>query len=488
MATRMKTIVKLIGVNKSFGSLEVIQGLNLTIKEGEVVSLIGLSGCGKSTALRFIAGLEQVNGGIIEKGFSRPAFIFQEPRLLPWRTALDNILFVLKDRIPDPAEAERVAMHYLGLMKLERFRDYYPAQLSGGMKQRTSMARALAIKPDLILMDEPFADLDLPLRLMFVNDLQKILKKGSETVIFVTHDIRDALLLSDRIYVLTAEPMQVKEELSIDKGTRLKMNDPQFIDLEEHLIDLLKEENLSKIGEREKLLRLSAIEPQTRVTVKDISGGLEVLKYLKELGIEKGTRLTVIATKAIDLHFGPISLKTDQGKVIISQGWADKIYLKKEGEILPLLRLEAKEKGIIKTIEGGKTVRDWLSLLGIKASGEVEFHKHISDDTLVFKIEDKEIKMGEGEASKILVEERGKLVQANYLEQGESRRIVKAFRGIEFLDKIVGKEIREGQEITLINRRKNFYIPTKQGSYIVAKIGEQLITIGHGVAEKIYVV
>lgn len=241
MKEKRKTLVKFSEVHKRFGSLQVIKDLNFKVPEGEVVSFIGLSGCGKSTTLRIIAGLEEVDKGTVEKKFNNLGFIFQEPRLLPWKTVLDNICFVLKDRISDKVERQEIALHYLNLMELTQFKDYYPAQLSGGMKSRVSVARALAIDPDIILMDEPFSDIDFPLRLVLIDSLKDILEKESKTVIYVTHDIRDALLLSDRIYVLTARPMQLKEELFISEEVR-DINNPKFSELERYVINLLKEE------------------------------------------------------------------------------------------------------------------------------------------------------------------------------------------------------------------------------------------------------
>lgn len=265
MAKDMTTIVKLSGVSKSFSSLEVIRRLDLAVREREVVSLIGPSGCGKSTTLRIIAGLEQSDGGSIERGFKWPAFIFQEPRLLSWRTALQNVLFVLNDRVPDQAERQQIASHYLELMGLGEFKNYYPAQLSGGMKRRVSIARALAIEPDLILMDEPLSDLDLPLRLVLIDNLREILKEEPRTVIYVTHDIRDALLLSDRIYVLTAKPMRVREELSIDSAMERRMSNPELLKLEGRVIEFLKEESLRRLGPRENLRRYGPARRRKRL-------------------------------------------------------------------------------------------------------------------------------------------------------------------------------------------------------------------------------
>lgn len=252
MAEDVRAVVRLTGVNKSFGELEVIRGLDLVVREREVVSFIGPSGCGKSTTLRITANLEQVDKGNVERDFKKSAFIFQEPRLLPWRNVLDNVCFVLRDRLLDSKERCRIAEHYLELMGLNGFKSYYPSQLSGGMKKRVAIARALAIEPDLILMDEPFSDLDLPLRLLLIDNLIEILKREPRTVIYVTHDIREALLLSHRIYVLTAKPMRVKEELTITGGLKRKIGGLQLFELEERVIEFLKEESLREFGSQER--------------------------------------------------------------------------------------------------------------------------------------------------------------------------------------------------------------------------------------------
>lgn len=247
MEKRLKKIIELTAVRKSFDSLKVIENLNMTVTQNEVISLVGPSGCGKTTALKIIAGLER-SEGVIERNFTRPAFIFQEPRLLPWGTALANIIFVLFDRISSQKKREKIAKRYLSLMAIDQFGDYYPSQLSGGMKKRISIARALAIEPDLILMDEPFSDLDFPLRLLLIDHLKEILKAESRTVLYVTHDIREALLFSHRLYILTNKPMQVKEELFIHEKVRKQgMDNPEFIKLERHVIKLLKEENLKEM-------------------------------------------------------------------------------------------------------------------------------------------------------------------------------------------------------------------------------------------------
>ncbi|MFZ2071874.1 MAG: FeoA family protein [Halobacteriota archaeon] len=231
---------------------------------------------------------------------------------------------------------------------------------------------------------------------------------------------------------------------------------------------------------------LSEVEPEVKVAVKKIDGGLEVKGHLEELGISEGTELTVVATEPVHVHAGPISLKAAGREAVIARGWADKVYVEKEVETLPLLRLETGEEGTVKTIEGGKVFEGYLSGLGIEKGSEVEFLHHLPDDTLVFKIDDKEISMGEGQASKVLVEREGKNIQINYLEEGEKAKISKIIGGTSLREKFEQLRIVEGKEIRLV--RKEMPAPTpKRGTYVLAKIGEQLVTIGHGLAEKVWV-
>jgi len=231
---------------------------------------------------------------------------------------------------------------------------------------------------------------------------------------------------------------------------------------------------------------LSEIEPEVKVAVKKIEGGLEVKGHLEELGIAEGTELTVVATEPVHMHAGPISLKSAGREAVIARGWADKVYVDKEGETLPLLRLEAGEKGTVKTIEGGKVFEDNFAELGIEKGKETAFLRHLPDDTLVLKIDDREISMGEGQASKVLVEREGKNVQINYLEEGEKAKIGNVLGGTGLKEKFEQMGVAEGKGITLVRKETSAPSP-KEGTYVLAKIGEQLVTIGHGVAEKILV-
>jgi Fe2+ transport system protein FeoA len=232
--------------------------------------------------------------------------------------------------------------------------------------------------------------------------------------------------------------------------------------------------------------RLNEVEPEITVTVKKIDGGLEVKGYLEELGIAEGTELTVVATEPVHMHVGPISLKSAGREAVVARGWADKVYVEKEGETVPLLRLETGEKGTLKTIEGGKAFEDYLSGLGIEKGSEVEFLRHLPDDTLVFKIDDRELSMGEGQASKVLVEREGTSIQINYLGEGENATISKVIGGTSLKEKFEQMGVAEGKEITLVRKEMPAPIP-KRGAYVLAKIGEQLVTIGHGLAEKVWV-
>jgi Fe2+ transport system protein FeoA len=231
---------------------------------------------------------------------------------------------------------------------------------------------------------------------------------------------------------------------------------------------------------------LTEVEPEVRVAVQRIDGGSEVKGYLKELGIAEGTELTVVATEPVHVHVGPIALKAAGREAVIARGWADKVYVEKEGKTLPLLRLEEGEKGTVKTIEGGKVFVDWFSGLGVEEGKGIEFRRHLPDDTLVLKIDDKELSMGEGQASKVLVEWKGKSIQLSYLLEGEKAKISKIIGGTSLKDKFEQMGVVEGKEITLVRKEMPAPVP-KRGAYVLAKVGEQLVTIGHGLAEKVWV-
>lgn len=197
---------------------EILHDLSLEIKAGEFVSILGPSGCGKSTLLRFLAELDHPTDGSIKFNPARPVrgFVFQEPRLLPWRTVLANVKLPLELRGERPSISQERAMQAIERVKLKNAISQFPAQLSGGMKMRASVARALVIEPSLLLLDEPFSALDERIRHSFQDDLRQFWKSLNMTVIFVTHSIAEAVYLSDRCILLSKSPATVVHDHKID--------------------------------------------------------------------------------------------------------------------------------------------------------------------------------------------------------------------------------------------------------------------------------
>lgn len=202
--------------------VEALREVGLEVPEGGFFSLVGPSGCGKSTFLRIVAGLIRPNAGrvlIDDREITGPGsgcgVVFQQDSLLPWRTVLENVGFGLQIRGVTTGERNRIAQRYIELVGLTGFESNYPHELSGGMRQRVNLARALSIDPDVLLMDEPFAALDAQTRELMQFELLRIWEKSQTTVLFVTHQIDEAIFLSDRVIVLGARPGRVKEVVDI---------------------------------------------------------------------------------------------------------------------------------------------------------------------------------------------------------------------------------------------------------------------------------
>jgi len=203
-------------VHKTLGQTRVLNDFSLWVEKGKITCLIGPSGCGKTTILQLLAGLEQPDAGRITGTEGRQvSCVFQEPRLLLWKTVAQNMAFVLQDFV-EPARRQELIREYLTMMGLYDYRDSYPKALSGGMKQRLALCRAFAYPHDLLLMDEPFKSLDTPLRLGLVRQVARMWQAAPRTMVLVTHDIMDALLLGHRVIVLSARPAAVLEEVKID--------------------------------------------------------------------------------------------------------------------------------------------------------------------------------------------------------------------------------------------------------------------------------
>ena len=214
-------LLEMQGVDKTFnGAVVALSKMALTVNAGDFISLLGPSGCGKSTALRLIAGLSHPTAGrIVWEGGQRQgdlAVVFQEPTLMPWATVAENVWLPLRLRGKSYAAVQEDVMETLRLVGLEKFLRAYPRELSGGMKMRVSIARALVTRPRLILMDEPFAALDEITRHRLNTDLLDLTARTGCTVIFVTHSVFESVFLSDRIIVMAARPGRVIRELTVD--------------------------------------------------------------------------------------------------------------------------------------------------------------------------------------------------------------------------------------------------------------------------------
>jgi len=222
-AAKSDTLVALRSVGKTFPSgTAALSGLNLEVRDGEFLSLLGPSGCGKSTALRLIAGLSTPTTGAVEwphaaaESESRIGFVFQEPTLMPWTDVSNNVMLPLKlQKVPGVEATERVAAA-LARVGLQEFANAYPRELSGGMRMRVSIARALVTEPALLLMDEPFAALDEITRFKLNNDLLQVWQALRTTVVFVTHSVFESVYLSSRIAVMAARPGRIFTEVAIE--------------------------------------------------------------------------------------------------------------------------------------------------------------------------------------------------------------------------------------------------------------------------------
>ena len=232
--------------------LMALDDVNFHVMDGEFVSIVGPSGCGKTTFLSVVDGLTPATGGrilidgnvVIRPGSDR-AVVFQDASLLPWRTVLGNVLYGLECQGINSHQARERAQHFIEMVGLGGFENHYSHELSGGMQQRVNLARALAVDPQILLMDEPFASLDAQTREVMQEELLNIWRQAKKTVLFVTHQINEAIYLSDRVIVFTARPGTVKQTVAIDIERPRKLavkRGPRFLALEDHVWDLIENE------------------------------------------------------------------------------------------------------------------------------------------------------------------------------------------------------------------------------------------------------
>ena len=239
--------------NKNGKELTALKDINLEVKESEFVVMVGPSGCGKSTLINIIGGLEEATEGevLIEgKPVTAPGadrgMVFQGYSLFPWLTVQKNVEFGLKMKKVAKAERERIAKEYIQLVGLSGFENALPKQLSGGMKQRVAIARTLANSPEILLMDEPFGALDAQSRMVMQELLAKISRETKNHILFITHDIDEAILLADRIYVMSRRPGTIREILEVQmSGERSHemLVTPEFLQMKRKIMDMLWQES-----------------------------------------------------------------------------------------------------------------------------------------------------------------------------------------------------------------------------------------------------
>ena len=229
--------------------LVVLDGVSFHVNEGEFVTIIGSSGCGKSTLLNIVAGMETYNSGNVTVNGRRVSssgdgalIIFQEDSLFPWLTVLENVAFGLRNKGLGKAERLRVARKYIQMVQLGEFVNSYIHQLSGGMKQRVAIARGLAMDPKILLMDEPFGALDYRTREILQQQIQQIHEKTRKTILFVTHDVREAVSLGDRVLLLSRRPARIKREYAVKLPRPRSSEDPTLHELVKEVLSELKGE------------------------------------------------------------------------------------------------------------------------------------------------------------------------------------------------------------------------------------------------------
>jgi NitT/TauT family transport system ATP-binding protein len=257
----MTAKLTIAGLGKSFGPLQALQDINVAVERGEFISVVGPSGCGKTTFLRIVAGLEPASAGevlldgrAVQGPGTDRGFVFQTDNLLPWRTVFANAIIgrEIAGQV-GPTERQRT-IELLKLVGLEGFENYHPRQLSGGMRQRVNLARALAIDPEILLMDEPFSSLDAQTREIMQTELMRIWEKGRKTVLFVTHQIDEAVFLSDRVLVFARRPGRLREtvviELARPRGLPIKRT-TEFVRYVDHIWRLIEDDVRASVIEEQ---------------------------------------------------------------------------------------------------------------------------------------------------------------------------------------------------------------------------------------------
>lgn len=218
-------IIELKALSKYFGELKVLDNIDFSVREGEILAILGTSGCGKSTFLNIVSGLIRQDGGSLRiegkaselfSDWKHIAYMFQEDRLLPWRTIRENVAFGLENTSLDKSSKKARVAEVIDLVGLQEFADYWPHQISGGMRSRVALARSLVAEPEILLMDEPFSKLDAQTRSQMHDELLRLHELTGMTIVFVTHDVEEAAVLADRVAVFAARPGRVREIVDVN--------------------------------------------------------------------------------------------------------------------------------------------------------------------------------------------------------------------------------------------------------------------------------
>jgi NitT/TauT family transport system ATP-binding protein len=259
-------VIEICGVHKEFVKGErrvlALQDIDLTVAQHEFVAILGPSGCGKSTLLNMVAGFDRPTRGSVKveaeeivEPSPRRCVVFQEPALFPWLTVMDNVVFGPKNRRQPAAEYRPRAAQIIEQVGLRGFEASYPAELSGGMRQRVGIARVLIMEPKVLLMDEPFGSLDAQTRTLMQELLLALWERHHQTVLFITHDIEEALLLADRVCVMTARPGRIKKSIPVPMPRPRSIElttSPEFNLLRREVLDLIREESVRAAMETER--------------------------------------------------------------------------------------------------------------------------------------------------------------------------------------------------------------------------------------------
>lgn len=250
----IQQVQKIFKGNRKKPDIMAVDKINLTIQKNEFVTILGPSGCGKSTLLRIVGGLEEQSFGKVlldQEELSGPSanrgMVFQAYSLFPWLTVEENIQFGLKNKKMPMPEQKEISSHYIEIVGLKGFEHHYPKQLSGGMQQRVAIARALANDPEILLLDEPFGALDNQTRLIMQELLLSIWENAQKTILFITHDVEEAIFLGSRVLVMTSRPGKIKADIPIDLGhprSYQMKTESAFLAYKKQLTELIRDESM----------------------------------------------------------------------------------------------------------------------------------------------------------------------------------------------------------------------------------------------------